>query len=161
MLKIFHKSRKYPIISDESGRSARRQAFDLFTEGYRPSQISKEGLVPISIKTLLRYFEDWKKQKHRISRSIFKKILMGNPDSTEKYVQLLAEYFEVSTQDIIVRLQRPWGIEQLTRSELPDNKLVRLQSEKEARLEAALRLIFLENDYAVIPQSRIIDYLPK
>ncbi|MFC2003853.1 hypothetical protein ACFLV4_07955 [Chloroflexota bacterium] len=55
---------------------------------------------------------------------------------------MLADYFEVSTQDIIVRIQKPWGIEQLTRSELPDNKLVRLQSEKEVRLEAALRLIF-------------------
>ena len=58
VVRIFHKSRKYPIITDESGRSARRQAFDLFREGYRPSRILKEDLVPISMKTLLRYFED-------------------------------------------------------------------------------------------------------
>ena len=142
MLKIFHKSRKYPIVRDEYGRSARRQAFDLFTEGYRPSQIFKECLVPVSMETLLRYFEDWKKQKHRTSRSILKNILMGNPDSTEKYVQMLADYFEVTPQEIILRIQKPWGIEQLTRAELPDNKLARLQSEKEVRLEAALRLIY-------------------
>ena len=44
--------------------------------------------------------------------------------------------------DIIARIQKPWGIEQLTRGELPDIKLARLQSEKEVRLEAALRLIY-------------------
>jgi len=139
---LWFKRRDYPIKRDEYGRSARQQAFALFTEGYRPSQIFKEGLVPVSMKTLLRYFEDWKKQKHRTSRSVFRKIMMENPDSTEKYVQMLADYFETQPEDIIIRLQKPWGIEQLTRGKLPDIKLVRLQSEKEARLEAALRLIY-------------------
>ena len=46
-------------------------------------------------------------------------------------------------EDIIIRIQKPWGIEQLTSGELPDNKLARLQSEIEDRLEAALRLIYL------------------
>ena len=139
---LWFKRRDYPIKRDEYGRSARRQAFDLFTERYRPSQISKEGLVPISTKTLLRYFEDWKKKKHRASRSILRKIMKKNPEFTEKYVQMMADYFEVSPEDIMVRMQKPWGIEQLTRGELPDNKLARLQSEKEVRLEAALRLIY-------------------
>ena len=139
---LWFKRRDYPIKRDESGRSLRRQAFDLFAEGYRPSQIFKQDLVAASMKTLLRYFEDWKKQKHRTSRSVLRKIIMKNPDSTEKYVQMLADHFEVPSEDIIVRIQKPWGIEQLTRGELPDNKLVRLQSEKEARLEAALRLIY-------------------
>ncbi len=154
MVRIFHKQREYPIIRDEDGRSARRRAFALFTEGYRPSQVSREGLVPVSMKTLLRYFEDWKKQKHRASRSVFRKIMRGNPGSTEKYVQMLADYFEVPPEDIIIRLQKPWGIEQLTRSELPDLKLARLQSEKEVRLEAALRLIyFAERLYRNPPEQ--------
>jgi len=143
MFQIFHKSRKYPIITDESGRSARHQAFDLFTEGYRPSQIFKEGLVPISMKTLLRYFEDWKKQKHRIPRSLFREIMMGNPDSTEEYVQMLADYYEVPPEVIAIRLLKPWGIERLTKGELPDIKLERARSEAEHRLEGALRLIYL------------------
>jgi len=50
--------------------------------------------------------------------------------------------FEVPPEDIMVKMQKPWGIEQLTRRELPDKKLARLQSEKEVRLEAALRLIY-------------------
>ncbi len=55
MLKIFHKPREYPIIRDEYGRSARQQAFALFTEGYRPAQIFKENLVPVPINILFRY----------------------------------------------------------------------------------------------------------
>ncbi len=142
MFRVFHKSREYPIIRDEYGRSLRQQAFELFSEGYRPSQVFKQNLVTASMKTLLRYFEGWKKQKHRASRSTLRKIMRKNPEFTEKYVQMLADYFEVLPEDVIVRLQKPWGIEQLTRGELPDNKLARLQSEKEVRLEAALRLIY-------------------
>ena len=139
---LWFKRRDYPIKRDEYGRSARQQAFDLFTEGYRPSQIFKEGLVPVSMKTLLRYFEDWKKKKHRASRSILRKIMKNNPEFTEKYVQMMADYFEVPAEDIMVRIQKPWGIEQLTRGELPDNKLARIQSDMEDRLDAALRLIY-------------------
>ncbi len=139
---LWFKRRDYPIRRDEYGRSLRRQAFDLFAEGYRPSQIFKQNLISASMKTLLRYFEDWKKQKHRASRSTLRKIMRENPEFTEKYVQMLADYFEVPPEDIIVGIQKPWGIEQLTRGELPDNKLARLQSEKEIRLETALRLIY-------------------
>ena len=142
MKMLWFKRRDYPIKRNEYGRSARQQAFALFTEGYRPSQIFKEGLVPVSMKTLLRYFEDWKKKKHRASRSILRKIMKNNPEFTEKYVKMMADYFEVPPEDIIVIIQKPWGIEQLTRGELPDNKLARLQSEKEIRLETALRLIY-------------------
>ena len=64
------------------------------------------------------------------------------PEFTEKYVQMMADYFEVPPEDIMVRIQKPWGIEQLTRGELPDNKLARIQSDMEDRLDAALRLIY-------------------
>jgi len=141
---LWFKRRDYPIKRDEYGRSLRQQAFDFFTKGYRPAQIFKGGLVPAtSMKTLLRYFEDWKKKKHRTSRSILIKMMKSNPEFTEKYVQMMADYVEVPPEDILARIQRPWGIEQLTRGELPDKKLLRIQSEAENRLEAALRLIYL------------------
>ncbi len=139
---LWFKRRDYPIKRDNNGRSLRQQAFELFSEGYRPAQIFKGNLVAASMKTLLRYFEDWKKKKHRSSRSTLRKIMKNNPEFTEKYVQMLADYFEVPAEEIVVRIEKPWGIEHLTRGELPDNKLLRLQSEKEVRLEAALRLIY-------------------
>ena len=65
-----------------------------------------------------------------------------NPEFTEKYVQMIADYFEVPAEEIIIRIKKPWGIEQLTRGKLPDNKLARIQSDMEDRLDAALRLIY-------------------
>ncbi len=138
---LWFKRRDYPIKRDEYGRSARQQAFALFTEGYRPSQISKNNLIPVSMKTLLRYFEDWEKKNHRSSRSVLRRMMKNNPEFTERFVQKMADYFEVPPEDIIVRLQKPWGIERLTRGELPDNRLYRIQSEREERLEAALEFI--------------------
>jgi len=78
MKPFWRKSRKYPIRRDEEGHSLRQQAFELFTEGNRPAQIFKNNLVPAPINTLFRYFEDWKKQKHRTSRSILKNIMREN-----------------------------------------------------------------------------------
>ena len=52
---LWFKRRDYPIKRDEYGRSARQQAFALFTEGYRPAQIFKENLVPVPINILFRY----------------------------------------------------------------------------------------------------------
>ena len=51
-------------------------------------------------------------------------------------------------------MQKPWGIEQLTRGELPDNKLERLRSEIEERLEGALRLmLFTEKIFRNPPRQ--------
>ena len=143
MPRIFHKSRKYPIIRDEYGRSLRHQAFDLFGEGYRPSRIFKEELIHAPMKTLLRYFEDWKKQRGKTSYSTLKRYLKESPEFSERYANTLANYFQVTPEDIILRWQRPWGIMQLAKGELPDNRLHRIQSGIEDRLEAALRLVYI------------------
>lgn len=143
MFKIFRKSRKYPIKYDEFGHSLRQQAFELFSEGYRPAQIFNENLIAASKMTLFRYFEDWKKQKHRISRSILRKMMKNNPEFTEKYVQTLANHFRVPQEQVIVRMEKPWGILNLSKGLLPDDTLYLMQSEAEDRLEAALRLIYL------------------
>ncbi len=143
MLRIFHRLRKHPITRDEYGRSLRQQAFDLFSEGYRPSRIFKEELISAPMKTLLRYFEDWKKQRGKLSYSTLKRYLKESPEFSEQYVTTLAKYFQVTPEDIILRWQKPWGIMQLAKGELPDNRLYRIQSEIEDRLEAALRLVYI------------------
>ena len=63
---LFWKKREYPIKRDESGRSLRSQAFELFDQGYRPSQVYKQQLVAASKTTLFRYYEDWKRKKGSI-----------------------------------------------------------------------------------------------
>ena len=137
------KRRDFPIKKDEYGRSLRKQAFEFFNEGYRPAQVFKQNLVAASMKTLLRYFEDWKEQKGRVSYSMLKRYLQEGPEFSEKYVKILAKYFGVSEEEIILRMQKPWGITNLSKGELPDKRLYRIQGKIEGRLEAALRLIYL------------------
>ena len=137
------RSRKYPIIRDEDGQSSRQQAFQLFNEGYRPMQIFHMHILPVPRNTLLRYYEDWKKQNHKISDAQFKRYLKASPELSQEYVNMLAEYFGVPEEEIIVRMQKPWGISSLSKGELPDRRLFRIQSKVERRLELALRFIYL------------------
>ena len=58
-LKAPKKSRKYPIKKDETGKTARRRAFEAFDKGMRPAQVSR--LVDISFRTACRYFTHWKR----------------------------------------------------------------------------------------------------
>ena len=139
----FKKSRKYPIKYDEYGRSARRQAFQLFSQGHRPMQIYKTDLIPVPLKTLFRYYEDWKKQKHKIPYSTLRRYMKESPEFSERFIGILADYFDVSDEEITLRIQRPWGLSSLSKGELPDRRLYRIQSEIESRLEAALRFIYL------------------
>ena len=51
-------------------------------------------------------------------------------------------------EGIILRMQKPWGVMSLSKGDLPDRRLYRIQSEIEDRLEGALGLIYLtENIY--------------
>ncbi|MFC1968806.1 hypothetical protein ACFLVX_05440 [Chloroflexota bacterium] len=135
------KGRKYPIKRDEQGRSARQQAFELFSEWYRPAQVDKEILVPVLLETLFRYFEDWKKQNGRESYSALKKHMKKNPEFNERVIKMLADYFDVLPEQIVHRMQKPWGLMRLAKGELLVNKLRKVQSRIENRLEAALSLI--------------------
>jgi len=141
-MKLFpRKSRKYPILRDEDGLSSRKQAFDLFDRKYRPAKIYKEALVPVPLKTLFRYYEDWEKIRHRLPYSIFKQHTKENPEVSGKVVKILANHYGVSEEEIILRMQQPWGLMQLIKGDFPN---IRLEVERRAieeRLEAAVRLI--------------------
>lgn len=133
------KERKYPIEKDEFGQSLRQRAFDLFRDGYRPAQVSRT--LPVSMKTACRYFEDWKKQTHKVPYSHIKNLLKRNPQFSEKVVAILTDYFGVPAEQVILRMQRPWGLMQLMKGEFPNSRIGRARSKIERRLEAALRLI--------------------
>ena len=135
------RSREFPIQRDEFGKSLRQRAFEAFDEGKRPLQVSRE--LHANKNTILRYFESWKKQNQRVSYSTYRKFFRENPEFSEQYITMLADYFEVPQEKIIRRMQQPWGLMDLSKGELPDKRLKRTQSETENRLEAALRLISL------------------
>ena len=136
---LLWKWRKYPIKRDEQGRSLRQRAFDLFDKKLRPSAIYRQHLLTIKQKTLLRYYEDWKRKKgDHVSDRMIKKVMKNNPDFTEQLLRTLSQELEMPFEEVIKRMQRPWGVKQALRGQLPDYRLKREQSEIEARLNGGL-----------------------
>ena len=138
---LIWKWRKYPIRRDERGRSLRQQAFELFDKKLRPSEIYKQQLLSAKLKTLLRYYEDWKKKGGHLSYRIIKNVMKSNPDFTEQLITALSEKLEMPVDEVIKRMQRPWGLKQALRGQLPDYGLEREQSDVEARLKGGLRFM--------------------
>ena len=135
---LFWKKREYPIKRDESGRSLRSQAFDLFNREYRPSQIYKHQLVAASPKTLYRYYEDWKKKKGKLRYRVLREIMKRNPDIKQQIITAISEQLEMPEEEVIWRMRRPWGLLQYLRGQWPDQGLQKAQTAAEERLETAL-----------------------
>jgi len=150
---LFWKKREYPINRDESGRSLRRQAFDLFNQKYRPSQIYKQQLVAASKTTLFRYYEDWKKKKGSIHYRLLREINKRNPDIKQEIVTALSEKLEMPVEEVIMRMGRPWGLVQYLRGQWPNPRLAREQSDIEGRLETALLFIDLATKLRNTPEQ--------
>jgi uncharacterized protein with von Willebrand factor type A (vWA) domain len=125
---LLWKWREYPIKRDEYGRSLRQQAFAFFDNGYRPAQVYKQQLVAASQKTLFRYFEDWKKKVHKVPYSHITKLMKQNPEFSEYVIKMLADYFNVSAEQVILRMQKPWGLMQLLKAEFPSERIRRSRS---------------------------------
>jgi hypothetical protein len=138
---LIWKWRKYPVRRDDRGRSLRQQAFELFDRKLRPSQIYKRQLLPAKLETLLRYYEDWKKKGGHVSYRITKQVMKENPDFSQQMIVALSEQLGMPVEEIIKRLQRPWGLKQALRGQLPDYRLQREQTDAEARLQGGLRFM--------------------
>ena len=64
--------------------------------------------------------------------------MKNNPDFTEKLTRTLSQELEMPFEEVIKRMQKPWGLQQALRGQLPDYRLEREQSEIEARLNGGL-----------------------
>ena len=122
MMFRFRKHRRFPIRRDHSGKSLRQQAFELFDGGSRPSQIYKQQLVPASPRTLFRYYEDWKTENDRPSRTILKRTTRRGPGLTDESIKELSEQLGIPIDEVMALLTRqPWGILQLLGEHLLGN----------------------------------------
>lgn len=139
--KIRKKSRKYPIQRDITGRSGRRRAFDAFDKGLRPAQVAREE--NIKPKTAYRYFQDWKKLPKNLEMKYkgFKTLKKHDIDFSEKTIELMTEALGMSEEEVMERLQKPWGIKQLIMGKWPNHAHARRKSKQESRFETALWII--------------------
>jgi len=139
--KLGKKSRKYPIKRDQFGRSGRRRAFDAFDKRKRPSQVAREE--DIKPKTAYRYYQDWKKLpgNFELHYEAFKTLKRRGIELSEETIEYLAEGLGMSQEEVIERLEKPWGLKQLIMGKWPNYAREKHQSEEESRLEAALWLV--------------------
>jgi len=139
------KSRKYLVRLDEEGRSLRQQTFALFDQGLRPMQVCKQ--LQIKPKTCLRYWADWKKSPPNLAQRyrFLRKALKNDSGLREQTIESLADYYHISRDEVIRRLQKPHGLKQLLLNKwpalYPDEGII----EVEDRLRAALTLIDIVN----------------
>ena len=128
MCKILHKSRKYPIIKDEYGRSLRKRCFERFEEGLRPAQIARElNMIP---QTTYRYFECWKKLPKDLDNTCthWRKEIKNDSEFSNRLITMLSETLGTSEEQVIIRLQQPWGIKTLLKVHPQELQGMRSQS---------------------------------
>ena len=158
MPKLRKRSRKHRTKRDEHGISARQRAFEAFDSGKRPGEVVQ--LVGISPRTAYRYFADWKQLPRNLELryQIMRIVRKGSPEFSQKTVDLLGSSLEMSEEEVLKRLEKPWGLKQLLMGRWPDYRQEREQSEAELRLRAALRFIdFMET--GGVPPEKILDQL--
>ena len=147
------KRRKYPIIRDDRGRSARQRAFEAFKGGKKPVEVAT--MVPISVRTARRYYADWKKlpqnleMRYRILKAAYRRTSEFSPET----IEALSSHLGMTEGEVIERLERPWGLKQLLMGEWPDRRQERERTEAETRLRAALTLINLMESAGVAPEQ--------
>ena len=137
------KSRKYPIKRDEYGRSAWQRAFEAFDAGKRPAEVTQ--IVQITLRTACRYFADWKKLPTNLEEShrLMKAVRRSHGEFSAETIKMLATYFDMPEEEVIARLQKPWGLKQLLMGKWPNYAREERKSRAESRLEAALQLVGL------------------
>lgn len=158
--KLRKRSRKYPIKRDERGRSARQRAFEAFDHGKRPREVVR--LVGVSPRTVYRYFADWKKLPRNLELRyrMMKIVRRSSGEFSEETMKLLSAHLEMPEEEVMERLEKPWGLKQFLMGKWPDHRREREQSEAELRLRAALRFIdFMET--GGVPPQKILDQLLK
>ena len=154
-IKLKKKSRKYPIKRDEYGTSARQRAFEAFDQGKRPAEVVL--MVGISLRTACRYFSDWKKlpKDSELLYRIAKAGLKNQPGFPEEVIKTFAAKLDMSEEEVRGRLQKPWAMKQLVTGKWAAEVREKEERKRQARLEAATKLIHLY-EVARVPLDRII-----
>ena len=139
-MRLFRR-RKHPIKRDENGRSARQHAFELFEAGQRPAQVCKT--LPMSFQTCCRYFQDYKRIRHKVPYTTIRRWMKEKPEFSEKVIGMLADSLEMPPEEVVTRLQKPWGLLEALKGKWTNYGLERERTEIEDRLMAALEVVKL------------------
>lgn len=160
MSKIWRRTRKYPIIKDEFGRSKRKQAFKLYDEGLKPPEVIES--FDISLNTARRYYYDWKRQPRNLdlrSKSI-KASLNDKSDSSRQHISEIADYHGISVEEATAFLQKPWGTKRLIAGKWPNTRKEQACKLEESRIKAAYDIVRLV-DEGILDKETFVEVIEK
>ena len=140
---VFHRGRKYPIQRDQDGLTIRQACFEEFKDGYRPAEVAREQ--GFKVKTVLRYFQDWKKEKPNINeireldRLARRKV---DRDWLMESVIVAGEQLGLSVEESATEIQKPWGRKKFLAGKWPDMIATRERDQALADLTILMEMVF-------------------
>jgi hypothetical protein len=111
------KRRKYPVVMDEKGRSARSRCFEMFPDGTPLEQIAK--YVGVKIETVTKYHRQWKEDPDFEGRhAYFKRVLKNPGPERARMIELGARACKVSIDQFEDILSQPHGLRRLMKGRI-------------------------------------------
>jgi hypothetical protein len=106
------KRRKYPIIRDETGKSARQRCFEMFEDQVSFKEIA--AVTGAKLDTVYRYHRQWSKNPGIETRiKYFKKQLRPLAPDREREIALFAQVLGISKEQFESILHQPHGLRRL------------------------------------------------
>jgi len=137
---VFHvrKHKRHPIKLDRQGKSLRKRCFEAFDEGRRPAAVATA--LKMKRSTAFRYYTSWKRIGPRFDkRYLFARNALKNDSGLrEDILKQIAKNLEISRDEVLRRLQQPWGLRQLLTQKFPLFFSPEEESEGEYRLRLGL-----------------------
>ncbi len=154
VLKAFKstKRRKYPIIRDETGKSARQRCFEMFEEQIPFKQIA--AATGTKVDTVYRYHYQWS-QNPKIETTIkyFKKQLHPLAPDRERQIELFAHVLGIPKEQFEIILHQPHGLRRLFSGKIYFPK----QSEAAHKCYIALEIANLISDHLLNNSGKLED----
>jgi hypothetical protein len=111
------KRKKYPVMFDERGKSARSRCFEMFPDNIPLSEIADK--LEIKIETVRRYHLQWKENPNfEIQYAYFKRLLKKNSPDRERTIELAAKACGITKEKFESILSEPRGLRQLMKGKL-------------------------------------------
>jgi hypothetical protein len=154
VLKVFKrtKRRKYPIIRDEKGKSARKRCFEMFEEQFPFEEIA--AATGAKLDTVYRYHRQWSKNPEiETTIKYFKKLLNPLAPNRERQIELIAQVLGFSKEQVETTLRQPHGLRRLFSGKIYFPK----QAEADHKCYIAMEIANLISDHLLKNGGKLED----
>jgi hypothetical protein len=154
VLKVFKrtKRRKYPIIRDETGKSARQRCFEMFEEQVPFEEIA--AATSAKLDTVYRCHRQWLKNPGiETTIKYFKKLLNPLAPNRERQIELIAQVLGFSKEQVETTLRQPHGLRRLFSGKIYFPK----QAEADHKCYIAMEIANLISDHLLKNGGKLED----